>query len=192
MVILVVPFWVQYALGMTDREVVLLMAPLLVVNIAFFFVFNYIARRFGKFAAFVATLTSAAATMPLLGLSGYLPFGDTMLQSQLAMALVGIPVSGIMVLPPALLADVIDYDETLTGKRREGIYVGVQAIFQKIAIGLSIAVATALMYGGGSETPSVWGLRMISASAGVAALVSLAFFMGYPIREKDGKAYIRS
>jgi len=191
MVILVVPFWVQYALGMTDREVVLLMAPLLVVNIVFFFVFNYIAKRFGKFAAFVTTLASAAITMPLLGLSGYLPFGDTMFQSQLAMALVGIPVSGIMVLPPALLADVIDYDETLTGRRREGIYYGVQAIFQKIAIGLSIAVATALMYAGGSETPSVWGLRMISASAGAAALVSLAFFARYPIRERDGKAFVK-
>lgn len=191
MVILVVPFWVQYALGMTDREVVLLMAPLLVVNIVFFFVFNYIAKRFGKFAAFVTTLASAAITMPLLGLSGYLPFGDTMFQSQLAMALVGIPVSGIMVLPPALLADVIDYDETLIGRRREGIYYGVQAIFQKIAIGLSIAVATALMYAGGSETPSVWGLRMISASAGAAALVSLAFFARYPIRERDGKAFVK-
>ncbi|HSV96944.1 MAG TPA: MFS transporter [Spirochaetota bacterium] len=192
MVILVVPFWVQYALDMTDREVVLLMAPLLVVNIVFFFVFNYIAKRLGKFTAFVATLASAAVTMPLLGLSGYLPFGDMMLQSQIAMALVGIPVSGIMVLPPALLADVIDHDETLTGKRREGIYFGVQAIFQKIAIGLSIAVATALMYGGGSETASVWGLRMISVSAGAAALVSLAFFTRYPIREKDGKAFVRN
>ncbi|MCU0845403.1 MAG: MFS transporter, partial [Spirochaetes bacterium] len=90
-----------------------------------------------------------------------------------------------------LLADVIDYDETLTGRRREGIYFGVQAIFQKIAIGLSIAVATALMYAGGSETPSVWGLRMISASAGAAALVSLAFFTRYPIREKDGKAFVK-
>jgi GPH family glycoside/pentoside/hexuronide:cation symporter len=114
-----------------------------------------------------------------------------MFQSQLAMALVGIPVSGIMVLPPALLADVIDYDETLTGRRREGIYYGVQAIFQKIAIGLSIAAATALMYAGGSETPAVWGLRMISASAGAAALVSLAFFARYPIRERDGKAFVK-
>jgi Na+/melibiose symporter-like transporter len=121
---------------------------------------------------------------------GMIP-GDKMLQSQICMALIGIPVAGIMILPPALLSDVIDYDETLTGKRREGIYVGVNAIFQKIAIGISIATATVMMYAGGSMTPTETGLKWISVSAGVFAFIALAIFRGYSIREKDGKAYLK-
>lgn len=191
MIILVVPFWVTYALGLSDREVVLLMAPLLGSNIVFFFVFNYLANKFGKYAIFLLTLGCAALTMPLLWCVGILHFGDALLQSQIVMGLIGIPVSGIMILPPALLSDVIDYDESLTGKRREGIYVGVQAIFQKISIGISIAVAAALMYVGGDTLPTIIGLKFIALAAGVSALVSLVIFAGYPIREKEGKAYIR-
>ncbi len=191
MIILLVPFWVQYVLGLTDREVVLLMGPLLAANILFFFVFNYLAKKYGKYAIFLLTLASAAVTMPLLYLVGSLPFGDALQQSQVVMALIGIPVAGIMILPFALLSDVIDYDETLTGRRREGIYVGVQAIFQKIAIGISIAVAAAMMYAGGDTKPTELGLKLISLTAGVFALVSLLIFSRYPIREKDGKAYIK-
>ncbi len=191
MVILVVPFWVTYALGLTDREVVLLMAPLLGSNIVSFFVFNYLANRFGKYAIFLLTLGCAAITMPLLWFVGLMPFGDALLQSQIVMGLIGIPVSGIMILPPALLSDVIDYDEKLTGRRREGIYVGVQAIFQKISIGISIAFAAALMYVGGDKLPTVTGLKLIALAAGVSSLVSLAIFAGYPIREREGKAYLK-
>jgi GPH family glycoside/pentoside/hexuronide:cation symporter len=190
MVILLVPFWVQYVLGMTDGDVVLLMAPLLGSNIVFFFVFNFLAKKYGKFATFIVTLACAAVTMPLLYFVGALPFGDKMMQSQVVMALIGIPVAGIMILPFALLADVIDYDEQLTGKRREGIYVGVQAFFQKIAIGISITVATALMYAGGDLKPTELGLKLISLTAGVVAVISLLVFLRYPIREKEGKAYL--
>jgi len=191
MVILLVPFWTQYVLGMPDSEVTLLMAPLLATNIIFFFVFNFLSKKYGKYAIFLVTLASAIVTMPLLCLVGLLPFGDKMLQSQVVMALIGIPVAGIMVLPYALLADVIDYDEKLTGKRREGIYVGVQALFQKFAIGISIAVAAALMYAGGDLKPTELGLKLISLTAGAVALVSFLVFLRYPIREKDGKAYLK-
>jgi glycoside/pentoside/hexuronide:cation symporter, GPH family len=191
MVILLVPFWVQYVLGMTDGDVVLLMAPLLGSNIVFFFVFNFLAKKYGKYAIFLVTLACAAVTMPLLYFVGALPFGDKMAQSQVVMALIGIPVAGIMILPFALLADVIDYDEQLTGKRREGIYVGVQAFFQKIAIGISIAVAAALMYVGGDLKPTELGLKLISLTAGALAVISLLVFLRYPIREKDGKAYLK-
>jgi GPH family glycoside/pentoside/hexuronide:cation symporter len=190
MVILLIPFWTQYVLGRPDADVVLLMAPLLATNIIFFFVFNFLAKKFGKFSIFIVTLASAVATMPLLCFVGLMP-GDRMLQTQVVMALIGIPVAGIMVLPYALLADVIDYDEQLTGKRREGIYVGVQALFQKIAIGISIAVAASLMYVGGDLKPTELGLKLISLSAGVVALISLFIFLGYPVREKEGKAYLK-
>jgi len=69
--------------------------------------------------------------------------------------------------------------------------VGVQAIFQKIAIGISIAVATGLMYFGGDARPTELGLKLIAAAAGFSSLIAFAVFLGYPIREKNGKAYIR-
>lgn len=191
MIILIIPFWTQYVLGRSDRDVVLLMAPLLATNIVFFFVFNYLAKRFGKYPVMLLTFILAAFTMPLLWLVGTGPGVDAMLHTQIVMAWIGVPVAGIMILPYAILSDVIDHDETLTGRRREGIYVGVQAIFQKIAIGISIAVATGLMYFGGDVRPTEFGLKLIAAAAGCSSFIAFAVFLGYPIREKDGKAYIK-
>jgi hypothetical protein len=48
-----------------------------------------------------------------------------------------------------------------------------------------------MMYAGGSMTPTVAGLKWISISAGVFAFIALAIFMGYSIREKDGRAYLK-
>jgi glycoside/pentoside/hexuronide:cation symporter, GPH family len=189
-VILIVPFWVQYSLGMGDRDVVLMMIPFLCTNILAFFLFNALSGKFGKYPVFIITLVGGAVTMPLFTLVGLIPGAGVLMQSQAVMALIGIPVAGIMILPPALLSDVIDHDETLTGRRREGIYVGVQAIFQKISIGLSIMASTALMYFGGTNLPTVTGLKLVSVCAGAGSLLALLVFSRYPIRERGGKAYL--
>lgn len=66
MVILLVPFWTQYVLGKTDADVVKLMAPFLASNIVFFFVFNFLSGKLGKYTAYCITLGSAGFTMASL------------------------------------------------------------------------------------------------------------------------------
>ena len=188
--IIIVPFFSQHVLGLSDDKVALLMAPLLGANLVFFFVFNTLAKRFGKFVMFLVTLSGSAVTMPLLGLVRLLPFGTPMLQTQIVMGLVGIFMAGFMILPMALLADVIDYDEKLTGKRREGIYFGVQSILQKIAIGVSIPTASILMYVGGDLTPTEFGLKCIAITAGLAAFAAFLVFLKYPLKERGGKIIV--
>lgn len=192
LIILVIPFFVQYVLHLSDREVVLVMAPFLASNIVFFFVFNILAKKFGKYAMFLATLLGSAVAMASLAAVGSLPFGSPLAQTQATMGLVGVPVAGFLMLPMALFADVVDYDETLTGRRREGIYFGVQSIFQKLAIGVSIAVGTNLMYLGGGSTPSAAGLKGIALLAGIFALVAFFVFLGYPLREREGKIVVKN
>ena len=185
--IIIVPFWSQYVLGLTDDKVALLMAPLLLANLAFFFIFNFLSKRFGKYAMFLITLLGSAITMPLFLLVGpTLPF-TPQTQTQIVMGLVGVFMAGFMILPMALLADVIDYDETLTGKRREGIYFGVQSILQKIAIGISIPIASLMMYIGGDASPTERGLKLITLVAGMSAVLAFVVFLGYPLKEKGGK-----
>jgi GPH family glycoside/pentoside/hexuronide:cation symporter len=185
--IIIVPFWNQYILGQTDDKVALLMAPLLVANLVFFFVFNALSKKYGKYIMFLVTLLGSAVAMPLLWfVAPTLPF-SLQVQTQIIMALVGVFMAGFMILPIALLADVIDYDEKLTGKRREGIYFGVQSILQKIAIGVSIPVAGFMMYVGGDMTPTERGLKLITLLAGLVALLAFLVFLRYPLKERGGK-----
>lgn len=109
--------------------------------------FNWAAKRWGKKPVFLAgTAASALVLLSLLlvGRIGIEPF----LATQIAMGLFDFATSGFLMLPNALLADVVDYDAARTGRRREAIHFGVQAFFQKLAIGASIVVSSALMYSG--------------------------------------------
>jgi GPH family glycoside/pentoside/hexuronide:cation symporter len=87
-------------------------------------------------------------------------------------------------LPNAILADVVDHDETLTGLRREAMYFGVQAVLQKVAIGMSIIAASALMYAGPAGSITIGSLRSVALVTAIAALASCAVFQAYPLRRR--------
>ncbi|MCX7025308.1 MAG: MFS transporter [Spirochaetes bacterium] len=180
--IILVPFWMQYVVHMGDDAVVLAMLPFLVSNILFFFVFNALAKKAGKFPVFMITLAGSAVAVLALFL---VREGEgALLSTQIAMAIYGIPTAGFQMLPNALLADVVDRDETISGQRREALYFGLQAVFQKVAIGFSITAAGFLMYWGGDALPTVAGLKFIVVTASVAAALATMAFSFYAIREK--------
>jgi GPH family glycoside/pentoside/hexuronide:cation symporter len=185
-IILLVPFWVQYVALKGDEQVILAMIPYIAANVAGFPLFNWAAKRWGKKPVFLAgTAASALVLLSLLlvGRIGVEPF----LATQIAMGLFGFATSGFLMLPNALLADVVDYDAARTGRRREAIHFGVQAFFQKLAIGASIVVSSALMYAGGSRRPTVFGLKLVATAAGAAALLAALVFILYPLRDRDRK-----
>lgn len=190
-VTLMVPFWTEHALGRSEGDVFLVMAPFIGANIIFFFIFNVFSKKAGKYPAFLVTLLGSAAAMFLFVSQGTALWGgiSPLLQAQISMAVIGAFVSGFLMLPMALLADVIDHDAEYSGEWREGQYYGMQSIFQKTAIGLSIAAGSVLMYvGGAGEEPTVTGLRLLVAAAGAAALVAALLFMRYPLRDRAEKS----
>ena len=138
--------WVLSVLGGSEGDVTLMMVPFLGVNLVFFFVFNALARTFGKYVMMLVTFLGSAIAMASLALVGHLPVGSDFVQSAVVFGLFGAPAAGFMVLPFAILADVIDHDEKLTGRRREAIFFGVQGIAQKVMIGLSVLAFTIVPY----------------------------------------------
>lgn len=160
-IIVMVPHWVSSVLGRGEDTVTLMMAPFLLMNLVFFFVFNYLAGRVGKYRAMLITFFGSGIVMVMLVFVGRLGIGSDLIQSALILAAYGAPAAGFMVLPFAVLGDVIDYDETFTGRRREAIFLAVQGIFQKISIGISVLVFTFVAYLGGE------GMQHLQQTAGV-------------------------
>ena len=150
--IALIPFWVVSYLGRSEGDVTNLMGLFLIVNMLFFFVFNGLAPKLGKHMLMLATLLGSAIVLAAMCLVGLLPFGSDYLQTAFIVALFGAPVAGFMVLPFAILGDVVDYDERLTGRRREAIFFGVQGIFQKIMIGVSVFTFTIVPFLGDDGT----------------------------------------
>jgi len=80
---------------------------------------------------------------------------------------------------------VIDYDEKLTGRRREAIYFGFQGSFQKLSLGISSLLFGVLAYGPDGAV-SVQGLRSVALLAAGISVIGIVIFIGYPLREREG------
>lgn len=195
MLIMLVPYWVQDFLGLEEDAVAMLMGPFLGMNILLFFVFNFLAKKAGKYRMYLITCIGSALIIPLLSVAGTGLLPDTILsrlwQSIIVLALIGIPVAGFMILPFAILSDIADYDEYLSGERREGIYFGVQAIFQKSMIGLSILIFGIVVLSG-PDNVDLSGLNTVPVICALAFLTAFLTFLRYPIRDTDGQLTIRN
>jgi GPH family glycoside/pentoside/hexuronide:cation symporter len=75
----------------------------------------------------------------LTGLSFFLFFGIgwTLITAIIGMILLGIGFSGLFMTRQIVMADIIDYDEVLTKKRRETSYSGVNALITKPAVSIA-------------------------------------------------------
>lgn len=188
--IALLPFWVKGFLGLDEMHVTLAMGPFLGVTIVFFAVFNVLARKFAKHLLLQITFLGSAALLLLFQLIGHVP-GAPFIQTAVLVALLGAPAAGFMVLPNAILADVIDYDERRTGRRREALFFGVQGVVQKILLGLSMLSFTLAPYVTGAGMDSASTLRFMAALCAIACFGAFLVFTRYPLRERDGVVFHR-
>jgi glycoside/pentoside/hexuronide:cation symporter, GPH family len=178
LLLMLVPRWVETRLAMSKEAVTWIMLPFITINLLGFFLFNWFAKRIGKFVALVCVFALSAVAFALFGWSDRLGLPVTPLVcAQLVAALAGLPVAGFGVLAFALLADVIDADAARTGIRREAIYFGVQAILQKSMIGLSVVIFTLLQHSAGTS-----GLGWTGLLAGLCCLLGLICFFTYRLK----------
>ncbi len=174
-----IALWVTNVLGGKEADVALVMGPLIVSNLLGFWLFNILARRRGKYFAFILMFIGMILVTPswffVQRLTGDMPYLHAMIMS----FCLGFPLAGFQSLPYAVLADVIDHDEELSGERREAIFFGMQAIFQKSMIGLSMVVLQLMR----SSFGEVMGLRLLGPVAAISCLIGLISFLGYSLRE---------
>lgn len=189
MIIVMLPYWVTTALGLTEKHVTAVMVPFLIVNVLAFFVFNVLIRFFGKYTMFLVSLGLSAVVFGLFCLAGQVPGLTLYAQTIVIAGLVGLPVAGFMIIPFALLSDAVDYDEKLTGERREAMFFGVQGVFQKAFLGLS-ALTFSQLAAFGSTRVSHGGLRMVALAAAVGCLAAFVVFLAYPLRERGGRLHL--
>ncbi len=123
--------------------------------------------------------------MPLLFFAGFVPDISPTLQVLVAVTILGMVSGALFALPMAIMADVIDHDETLTTYRREGIYYGVEQGTQKVGIALGTFLFGGVLEVFGSTTADPLGLRLIGPLAGLLILVGwFIFSRGYSLEDK--------
>jgi len=145
-------------------------------------------KRFGKKPVWIFSFVSVI--LGLLMLFALVGRGDVVPMA-LILAWTGSTFSARLLLAPAMQADVIDYDELWTGKRREAQYGGLWSIMTKFTVIPSMSIPLAVMATAGyepnveqSETVQLT-IRVIFALAPAAtSLVALVLAGHYPIDER--------
>jgi GPH family glycoside/pentoside/hexuronide:cation symporter len=103
----------------------------------------------------------------------------------------GIGFGATLAIPSAIQADVIDYDELLTGERREGQYIGLWSIAKKFAAAVGIGAGLSIL-GLVGYTPNVqqsaevqMTLRILYALVpSLCNLVAIVIACAYPISNR--------
>ncbi len=135
------PYYAKYVLG-SDHVVPIAFAEYFVIGLIALPLWIRFATRFGKRAAFI---TATAINIGAFSFVFFVGPGET--GAYLAI----VAISGIggtaswTVLPNSMQADVFDYDELLSGQRREGQFMGLWSIADKLAQTVGIGVALPIL-----------------------------------------------
>jgi GPH family glycoside/pentoside/hexuronide:cation symporter len=188
-----VPYFIQYQLGMGEQVSFVLLAMLATIGI-FLIPAKLVTDRINKGPTYALGLFIASLAVMA---SFFLPQGATPLIYVVAVV-AGIGFSTQWVCPWSMLPDVVEYDEKMTGERREGIYYGLWAFLTKFTGALGVAVSGWALDLFGyipnavQTTHALFGIRLFFAIVPAAViLVSLPFLIWYPITRKKHAALVR-
>jgi GPH family glycoside/pentoside/hexuronide:cation symporter len=182
-----VPYFITYQLDMGSQVSFVLLVMLVMIGI-FLIPAKIVSDRINKGPSYALGLFIASLAVIT---SFFFPHAPTPLIYVVA-AVAGIGFSAQWVFPWSMLPDVIEYDEKMTGERREGIYYGLWAFLTKFTSALGIAVSGWAL-GLFGYVPNVeqtlhalFGIRLFFAIVpAVVILISLPFLIWYPITRKN-------
>ena len=174
------PLYVTVLAGLDEGAVALYSGVLLGTSLLLFPVVNIAAKRVGARRVLIAALVAAGLVVPLLHLIPAPPFDlEPATFALIVFALGGIGLSGLFVIPLAIVAAVADYDHRRSGQRREAMYFAVYFFALKLNFGISTVVSGALLQVLGSPL----GVQVTGPVGGVAALAGAWLFRRYPEQE---------
>lgn len=183
----VAPFLVTEVCGMREADTVYFYIPAVAASLLCFPLITRLSNRWGKARVYGASLVGSAVIFPATILIGdWLPIG---LRAQCISwaVLQSVAISGAVVLSAAFMAEIIDFDEKVTGLRREGLYYSVIKVLEQIFSGLAMVWLPVILLLGRSRTApqGPLGVRMVGVVSGVLIGVGFLIFLRYPLRQDD-------
>jgi glycoside/pentoside/hexuronide:cation symporter, GPH family len=153
--------------------------------------FTYLARRYGKLKALyinvgLMLVGSVAKWFLITPANPYLMIVNGIMM--------GPGTTGLWVILASMSADICDYDEVKTGKRREGSFSSIYQWILKLGSSLAFLMAGFILVGtgfdvelGGEQAASTffWMRVFYTATPATAMLIIFAILTRYPLTERE-------
>ncbi|MBS4029807.1 MAG: MFS transporter [Clostridiales bacterium] len=184
LVLMGLPYIIVTIVGLDEQKAGLILAVSLGVALLSFPLINYFSRVKGKKNTFIGVMAFASLVVSLLPTIGHWPLHISSLwQAYILVGTAGIPLAGMFILPNAIMADITDYDELITGRRREAFYYGIQGFVVKMSVGISAVFLGALLQLLGYTAEHSLGVKVIGPLAGIFIFIGTLLFFRYPVRD---------
>ncbi len=185
------PLYVTVLLRGTEDEVSIYFGLAFGIALLFFPVVNILSKKVGLKAVMMSALVAFMILLPLFFFLGQPVLGLTPeIFAYILMALAGLPLAVIFIVPDAIVAAVSDLEEKLSGQRREAMYFGAQGFILKLALGLSTVITGVLLQLFGSTVAQPLGIQLTGPVSAFFILIGVIVFTRYP--EKEIRSFERS
>jgi len=148
----------------------------------------YWINRIGKKKAAIYGMLAAAIIAVLLASVGLIP-GFELPQTLIIVLILGFPAAPLLILPDSIISDITDYDEMVTGTRREAMHFASQGLITRFAGGVAVQMMGIILgvfgatYTEGVSFNNTLGLLLIGPIAGLCAIIGILVFRYYPEEE---------
>ena len=203
-VIISMPYLVVNVLGKKEDLAGLLQGAVIIFSVLLFPLVSFLSTRFGKKIIYLIGLLGFSLGLPLIFFTWSRPllgtlalrcaelfgatFQDPFASAQIAhiviiLLLISFPISTAFVLPRPIFADVVDFDERLTGYRREAMYNGMEGIVSKTAAAIVPIFTTQLFAIFGATSARPLGILLVGPVAGLFVFLGFVAFVPYPLKK---------
>jgi len=179
-----IPFIATEICLLTKADTVYFYLSSILVSVICYPLVARLADRMGKWRVFVVSLLTSALVLAGLTLIGSWFPVPLKVQGIVWIVFQAATLSGALVLSSVFAAEVTDYDERLTGQRREGIYYATWGLLDNVVSGAATALVPMLLLLGRSHSDphGPLGVRLIGVVGGAMLLAASLIFLHYPHR----------
>ncbi len=178
----ILPYWAELGLGGDEGTVTILMVPFILITLLSYTVIPTLARLLHiKWMLVIAffVITTGLPCMYIVGTMDASPAVKTFLGAALfGYCGIGQGILYVMMMP--MLGEIIDYDESRSGQRREALYNGLSGVAWKAAMAGAIFIATKSMDRWGNSVDDFQGVLLVGPIAGLLGLLGLIAMLFYP------------
>ena len=188
-------FYSDYVME-NDLGVTIIMGAMFISSMVFAPLVTFICNKVGAKTTYIITTAVFA-----LACIGYM-FATNIIIAAAFSVIVGFGVSGIMIMPNMLYAEIIDEDQVKTGVRREGAFYGINALIMRLSVIVHGAVSVFVLDSTGYDNlleaqpdSAVFGIRLLMGGLPVIfiilAIVVLFFYPIDKVRLAEVQAKVR-
>jgi GPH family glycoside/pentoside/hexuronide:cation symporter len=175
------PYLVTLILKRPDTDSSILVGEVIVAMAVSVPLWYFLVRKYPKRNVFRGVIVAMIAGFGLSFFIGEYPLVSPFVQAMIIFPIAAIPLGGVFLLSLLLIADLTDYGELKTKKRKEAIYFGIYGFVRKTGWALSAIILNAVLYGYGYSISNAMGVRMVWVICAASCFVGLLFFVPYKL-----------